>query len=82
MNKDSHHGILNTLRHHYGLVKGFILPMLLIIGPCMLIAMIVSRNHESCKEAKARGEKCPSIWRTSTKNDKAIKSDAKQPAPQ
>ena len=82
MAKSSDLGIMNTLRHHYGIVRGFILPVMLIIGPCMLIVAIVSRNFESCKKAKARGEKCPSIWWTSAGKDKAIKEDVKQPAPQ
>lgn len=81
MTMNSRHEILNTLRHHYGIAKGFILPLLLIVGPCMLLVTVVSRNHESCKKAKARGEKCQSIWWTATHKDKAIDEEAKKPVP-
>jgi hypothetical protein len=53
---------MNLLRRHSKTIKGFVLPALLIIVPLVLAALFMARNSEACKKAKARGEKCPSIW--------------------
>jgi hypothetical protein len=56
--------VISIIREQYGVVTGFILPALLIIVPIVMIALFIARNSESCKQARARGETCPSIWRT------------------
>ena len=70
--------MLETLRHHYGVVKGFILPAMLIVGSVMLVAIFIARNSESCRKEKARGKKCPSLWRDN--DEKNIKPLAPPPS--
>ena len=62
--------MLGTLQSQYAAVKGFILPILFVILATVFGSSFIARNAESCRKAKARGEKCQSIWSSDGKGKK------------